>query len=431
MPPATKRRRLNQASKARSHNRKCPLLNILDYDSQYPVCDRICSFLPIGDLVNLTRTCRQLSSLYQNLLPAQWNVDRRLLGFVNDPKALRSFMGKHDVLISGSFAIQFFERVTWKESDLDLYAEAGPSTEALDKYLCEKEGYRISRRTGGVDYWPIDDWVETRTYTKKRADSTDSQIQIVATAYVPIFAILMGFYSTLVVNVISWNKAYAIYPQSSFIHHKSYLLKKMDDYNGRSVAKYDARGWRSQDVLWPEEEASHGCIVKPRRLNDKFTWTIPFDVIDVAPAATPDFVLEFSTWKLAKCREVDRRNISSKLLFYITYTDKFWALILKHRYIFQDRCISCSSGGNEGYFWEDFLQPRLIRMSLMELHKVPAAKRSQLIEDTMKSDPESLYSLWAELERCGISLPKYDHEIPGWYAEWEKTQRAPARIKAS
>lgn len=72
-------------------------------------------------------------------------------------------MGKHDVLISGSFAIQFFERVTWKESDLDLYAQAGSSTEALHKYLCEKEGYRVNRKTGGVDYWPIDDWLEVRT----------------------------------------------------------------------------------------------------------------------------------------------------------------------------------------------------------------------------------------------------------------------------
>lgn len=163
MPPVSKKRRLNQASKTRSHNKKCPLLNVLDYDSQYPICDRICSFLPIGDLISLTRTCRQLSSLYQNLLPAQWNIDHRLLRFVSDPKALRSFMGKHNVLISGSFAIQFFERVTWEESDLDLYAEAGTSTEALEKYLCKNEGYRIIRQTGGLDYWPIDDWIEVRT----------------------------------------------------------------------------------------------------------------------------------------------------------------------------------------------------------------------------------------------------------------------------
>ncbi|KAL8763422.1 MAG: hypothetical protein Q9194_007353 [Teloschistes cf. exilis] len=425
MPPASKRRRLNQASNPRSYNKKPPLLNVLDYDAQYPVCDRICSFLPIGDLINLTRTCRQLSSLYQNLLPAQWNIDHRLLRFVKDPKALRSFMGKHDVLISGSFAIQFFERVTWKESDLDLYAQAGSSTEALHKYLCEKEGYRVNRKTGGVDYWPIDDWLETRTYTKKRADSTDSQIQIVSTAYVPIFAILNGFYSTLVVNVISWNKAYAIYPQSSFINHKAYLLQHMDDYNGRSVAKYDARGWRSQDVLWLEEETSHGCIVKPRRLNDKFTWAIPLDVTDITPAETPDFVLEFSSWKLVKY------DVGSDLFFYRTCSDKIRALILKYRYTFLDRFLSSSSGGNEGGFWEDFLQPRMIRMTLMELYKVPSAKRSQLIKEKMKSDPKNLYTLSDELERCGISLPKYDHEIPGWYAEWEKTQRALARITAS
>ncbi|KAI4248161.1 MAG: hypothetical protein LQ352_006006 [Teloschistes flavicans] len=336
-------------------------------------------------------------------------------------------MGKHDILISGSFAIQFFERVTWKESDLDLYAEAGSSAEALEKHLREKEGYCVIRDTGGANYWPIEDWLETRTFTKKRADSTESQIQIVITAHMPIYAILNGFYSTLVVNVISWNKAYAIYPQPSFLRHKTYLLRKMDDYNGQSLVKYDARGWRSQDVLWPEEEASHGCMLKLRRLDDQFTWKIPLDITDVVPAKTPDFVLEFTSWKLSKYTPGERSN---ELPFYRTYNDKFSALTLKYRYIFRDHPLTSSGGGGDGRFWNDFLRPRIDRMTLLELHKIPAAKRSQLIEDTMKRYPDSLDILSNELTRCDISLPNYDHEIPGWFAEWERKQKA-ARVKAS
>lgn len=50
-----------------------------------------------------------------------------------------------DALISGSFAIQFFERVSWRESDLDVYIEDGPDAEDFEQYLCQKEGYHVSR----------------------------------------------------------------------------------------------------------------------------------------------------------------------------------------------------------------------------------------------------------------------------------------------
>jgi hypothetical protein len=44
-------------------------------------------------------------------------------------------MGKHDALISGSIALQFFERVVWRESDLDIYVQYGPKAEAMAHYV--------------------------------------------------------------------------------------------------------------------------------------------------------------------------------------------------------------------------------------------------------------------------------------------------------
>lgn len=49
-------------------------------------------------------------------------------------------------------------------------------------------------------------------------------------------------YTTVVVNVISWNKAYALSPRLSFIHRETYMLKPLNDYIGRAVAKYGNRG---------------------------------------------------------------------------------------------------------------------------------------------------------------------------------------------
>ncbi len=83
-------------------------LNLLDLFQCYPIFDRLCAHMPIAGSINLTRTCRTLSHLYQTLLDLQqWNVDRDLLRFVKDPRRFRTQLGKCDGLISGSFALQF------------------------------------------------------------------------------------------------------------------------------------------------------------------------------------------------------------------------------------------------------------------------------------------------------------------------------------
>ena len=124
------------------------LCHVLNKNLVYPAFDRICSMLAIAELISLTRTCKQLSSLYQGTLKKHWNIDKRLERFVQDPKGLRSQMAAHNALISGSFAIQFFERVNWNEADLDIFVEQYEDAEEFQQYLCEREGYRFEREQG-------------------------------------------------------------------------------------------------------------------------------------------------------------------------------------------------------------------------------------------------------------------------------------------
>ena len=56
----------------------------------------------------------------------------------------------------------------------------------------------------------------------------------------------MELYTTLLVNIISWNKAFAVYPQPSFLDHKGYPLTDMSDYFGTLLLKYRKRGWTFQ-----------------------------------------------------------------------------------------------------------------------------------------------------------------------------------------
>lgn len=70
---------------------------------------------------------------------------------MRDPIRLRSLLGKHDALISGSFVIQFFDGVLWKESDLDVYMEDGMSAKAFNHHLIEVEGYKLIRSRRSED----------------------------------------------------------------------------------------------------------------------------------------------------------------------------------------------------------------------------------------------------------------------------------------
>lgn len=120
------------------------LLDIFHKESHYPIFIKLCELLPIADIISLTRTCKQLSNLYQTLLPLQWNVNRTLERFVRDPSAFRSQLGRCDALVSGSVALQFFEKVIWQESDLDIYVENGSCTDDFSAYLIQEESYGLT-----------------------------------------------------------------------------------------------------------------------------------------------------------------------------------------------------------------------------------------------------------------------------------------------
>ena len=63
-------------------------------------------------------------------------------------------------------------------------------------------------------------------------------------------------------------------PKPSFIYHKTYLLTKISDYFGKLLLKYNKRGWKSQDLLWPDDEVSHRSMLDDRRVGDRHTWSV-------------------------------------------------------------------------------------------------------------------------------------------------------------
>ena len=55
--------------------------------------------------------------------------------------------------------------------------------------------------------------------------SDASRIQLFVARDLALQGILQGLYMTAVLNIITWNKAYALFARDTFVRRKSYMLK--------------------------------------------------------------------------------------------------------------------------------------------------------------------------------------------------------------
>lgn len=106
----------------------------------YPIRQGIMSHLDTKDILNLLKTCW---TMRHNIKANEWDINDRLSRFLDSPTAFRSQLGRSNALISGSFALQFFERVVWPDSDLDIMVQEGEDLERMAKHLIESEGYKM------------------------------------------------------------------------------------------------------------------------------------------------------------------------------------------------------------------------------------------------------------------------------------------------
>lgn len=125
-------------------------LSTFDRESRYPIFRALCAYLSVSQIVSLTRTCKKLSGLYQYLLPIQWDVDKALLRWVDDPLGFRSQMARCDALIDGDFSFHYFERIQMERGPLDVSIQQGFRVELFSKYLLDIAGYlEVKRKKHG------------------------------------------------------------------------------------------------------------------------------------------------------------------------------------------------------------------------------------------------------------------------------------------
>lgn len=135
------------------------------------------------------------------------------------------------------------------------------------------------------------DWLtapsfQVETYHRSIPDDPGpgTKIQVIATSSAPVDLILRNFGTTAVVNIISWEKAYSLFPVSTFVHYDSFLLRSRSQGNAALLAKYTARGWNNRGPLPRDYRGVNHPVRECRRIGDRWTWGLPLDVNGVVKA---------------------------------------------------------------------------------------------------------------------------------------------------
>lgn len=123
-----------------NNSKESPLLELLDQSRYAPVRESLMWALDKQTLLRLSRTSKGVRGLIYGD-GTLWNINARLERFFDSPDEFRARQRQNDALISGSFALQFFEHVTWPGSDLDMYVETGDRMESMHNYLIGPAGY--------------------------------------------------------------------------------------------------------------------------------------------------------------------------------------------------------------------------------------------------------------------------------------------------
>lgn len=101
--------------------------------------DRLFGYIGSGDIIRLGWTCRRFQGAVCDYWPRAFNIQRTLSYFFEDILGFRLLQFRTGAIVSGSVALQFFDRSPFTPSDLDIYVHMLARQEVGEWLL--KQGY--------------------------------------------------------------------------------------------------------------------------------------------------------------------------------------------------------------------------------------------------------------------------------------------------
>ncbi|KIM41068.1 hypothetical protein M413DRAFT_11278 [Hebeloma cylindrosporum] len=224
----------------------------------------------------------------------------------------REIQAKTGTLISGSTALQFFDRTVYEDSGLDLFVEhaslrpiaiwlgsigylynPGQDSEFKNLEMALSKNADINLADDDSFFEPFFNKSGFKPIvTIEFCRDMHPNIQVFSSQGPPLEMVL-DFHSTCTMNVITHKRAYSIYPRATFIERR--LLAKFDgSHDEATITKYRKRGWKPLRHLYVEDYANPTSSFKKgiRSMGDHQCW-----IIDLYPTSdAEDDFMESNTW---------------------------------------------------------------------------------------------------------------------------------------
>ncbi|KAJ6495906.1 hypothetical protein DFH09DRAFT_1052493 [Mycena vulgaris] len=248
-------------------------------------------------------TCRRVYWVIQD---SCFTLTRLLSPFLGDATEVARFQRMQErsgTIISGSIPLQFFNRITWPDSDLDLYAHR-TSADIPVRFILSN-GYtfdpRKSQKPDALEQLLVSVQDKPPSYLGRGiADVLDfhkgeKKIQLIIATDTPMETIL-SFHSTPVMNVLTHNYGYALYPCSTFVTRQALVVETVGAGQEAGRQKYVDRGWTMVKALSTSRD-SELAVRMLRWVGDSYTWTIPLRPARANATSGPD-LCGINSWKL-------------------------------------------------------------------------------------------------------------------------------------
>ncbi|TFK63286.1 hypothetical protein BDN72DRAFT_776064, partial [Pluteus cervinus] len=271
--------------------------------------DLIYDGLGARDLVRMFSVDRQFHAVAAEYMKRHWKVDRILKPFFFEEERLRfrHLQEEIGVVISGSAALQFFDRVKFENSDLDLYVHMACASR-LEEWL-EDIGFSkkvVVAWTGNeiedVGRNPSMMYLDRSIAKITNFVRLEAVIQVIAVRDTVIETIL-NFGLTCVMNVITHCEAIAFYPDATFERREALVShNEIEPRSQKLFNKYEERGWNILDYLstaqrW-DRKSDFYCAsdaARVRCVGDKWCWVIRLPSDDFGPGQD---LKHINTWVL-------------------------------------------------------------------------------------------------------------------------------------
>ncbi|ETW78975.1 hypothetical protein HETIRDRAFT_453507 [Heterobasidion irregulare TC 32-1] len=204
--------------------------------SEPAIYDNVFDYCSTVTLFRLSRICRISRDAFQSYLQRTFNVDRLLSHYFDRPDTFRSLQARTDTVISGAAAADFFARSRWDPNLVLQICVPRDHLKDVGDWI-QDSGYVFQPDRGhsgafklaideiGDEYEQMEShgqWVGgiAGVYTfvnsaARRGSNKSVEIRLVAALRSPIEVVLCSR-CTSVMNFITHDTAYSVYPRATF-----------------------------------------------------------------------------------------------------------------------------------------------------------------------------------------------------------------------